>query len=336
MSHTSFHTVIEEFPTMLFAVSIDGQFHLWNKESEQITGYSASEAELNKEFSKEFFCNSSLLNTISQIQKEKKDISVTFQNVEINVKGNFTKKFRFIVRFRAIPIIDEFNTWVIGFDETKQSEINETYILLADRFEMLTQATNDAIWEWDIMKDTLWWGEGLSALFGHPEGGQTTSFQWWADRVHLDDRDRVVRKVRSSAQSEVRSWHDEYQFKRKDGTYCYVQDKGLTIYDKKGKALKMIGGMTDITEKKIYEQSLIVKNQQLAEYAFFNSHKVRAPLARLMSCVNILEIDSEIDKETIEILKAIKLSADELDNEIRDIGNLLSMDFNLGVKKSWE
>jgi signal transduction histidine kinase len=96
----------------------------------------------------------------------------------------------------------------------------------------------------------------------------------------------------------------------------------------------MIGGMTDITEKKIYEQSLIVKNQQLAEYAFFNSHKVRAPLARLMSCVNILEIDSEIDKETIEILKAIKLSADELDNEIRDIGNLLSMDSNLGVKKS--
>jgi PAS domain S-box-containing protein len=55
MSHTSFNTVIEEFPAMLFAVSIDGQFHLWNKESEQITGYSASEAELNKEFSKKFF-----------------------------------------------------------------------------------------------------------------------------------------------------------------------------------------------------------------------------------------------------------------------------------------
>lgn len=333
MSNTSFKTVIDEFPVMLFALTKEGQFQSWNKASEELTGYTAAEAELNSEFSRSFFGNSQLLEKIRDIQKQGQDISLTFQNVEVFVKNNTKKIVRLIIRFRQKPIIDELNTWVIAFDETELSEKNAAYMLLANRFEMISQATNDALWEWDIINDTLWWGEGLTGLFGHPEGGQITSFQWWADRIHPKDRERVIQKIRSSAESDVVSWFDEYQFKRKDGTYCYVQDKGLSIYDEHGKALRMIGGMTDITEKKIYEQSLIIKNQQLAEYAFFNSHKVRAPLARLMSCVNVLEIESNVDPETRDILMAIKLSADELDNEIREIGSLLSMDTNLGTNK---
>ena len=91
----------------------------------------------------------------------------------------------------------------------------------------------------------------------------------------------------------------------------------------------MIGGMIDISDKWIYEHSLMIKNQQLAEYAFFNSHKVRAPLSRLLACVALMENYDIQDPELIQLLKSVYSSASELDREIKEVNKLISTDVRL-------
>jgi PAS domain S-box-containing protein len=326
MHNTSLSTVIDEFPTMLFAINSEGAIVKWNKSSEELTGFHPKEAENKKEFLKELVSDSSFISDIVAILQSEKDVHKQFHSIGIVCKNGDHKIFNFLVRHRKESILDNLHTWVIGFDETEQYQLSQSLLLSNKRFEMISNATNDAVWEWDIKADTLWWGEGIHDLFGHPEGGNLTSFSWWSNRVHPDDCERVVKKLRDSAQRGENSWRDEYRFKRKDGTYSIVSDRGWTIFDEENKVIRMIGGMTDISEKKIYEQSLIIKNQQLSEYAFFNSHKVRAPLARLLSCVNLLQVEGQINEDTLEILNAVKSSAEDLDKEIKAIGQLLSID----------
>lgn len=326
MSPTPISTVIEEFPTILFSVNQQGEIRKWNQASEKLTGYTAQEIETGKKNFRDIFSDATFFQALETIKQDGQNRILTLEHVPIVCKDGTEKVLKLVIKYRQDAIVDGLNTWVIGFDVTEQYELSQRLLLSNKRFETISNATNDAIWEWDIEADTLWWGEGINDLFGHPEGGQLTSFAWWSERVHEDDRDRVVNKLRNSSLRGEESWKDEYRFRRKDGTYCIVSDRGWTIFNADKKPLRMIGGMSDITEKKIYEQSLIIKNQQLSEYAFFNSHKVRAPLARLLSCVNLLVVENSVDPATKEILNAIKTSADDLDKEIKEIGQLLSID----------
>lgn len=81
----------------------------------------------------------------------------------------------------------------------------------------------------------------------------------------------------------------------------------------------MIGGMVDITDRILAEESLLIRNQQIAEYAFFNSHKVRGPLSRLMGLVTLLQHDSGDNAERKDLLEKVKIAAEEMDRMIHEI-----------------
>ena len=118
---------------------------------------------------------------------------------------------------------------------------------------------------------------------------------------------------------------DEYRFLKRDGQYAIVHDKGIFIRNEEGHAIKMIGGLTDITSRKTIEKNLLDKNRRLSELAFFNSHKVRGPLARIMGLVNtIQDIDDLRGDEAVAILKNLRVASAELDDMIRQMTHIAS------------
>jgi PAS domain S-box-containing protein len=125
-----------------------------------------------------------------------------------------------------------------------------------ERFQFVARATNDAVWDWDLVSDELWWNDGVQTLFGYTPDQIAPDVSWWHERIHAEDRERVVRDIRAAVDRGTESWSAEYRYLRADGSYARVLDRGYVLRDGEGRATRMIGAMMDITQRKQLEDEL--------------------------------------------------------------------------------
>ncbi len=125
-----------------------------------------------------------------------------------------------------------------------------------ERFRLLANATNDLIWDCDLTSRTLWWSEGFLALTGASPTPADAAFTAWTERIHPEDRERVVAHTRTAIESGASAFVDEYRFQRADYTYADVQVRGSIIRTPDGVPLRLVGGITDLSERKRAEQKL--------------------------------------------------------------------------------
>ncbi|MDB6025356.1 MAG: multi-sensor hybrid histidine kinase [Verrucomicrobiales bacterium] len=122
------------------------------------------------------------------------------------------------------------------------------------RFQIVSKATNDAIRDWDLVKNTLWWNDSFPKLFGYETRDIDSTLEFWSHRIHANDRERVLKGIHALIESGQVTWSDEYRFRRGDGTYAYIFDRGYLIHNALGTPVRMTGVMMDITERKRVEQ----------------------------------------------------------------------------------
>lgn len=151
-------------------------------------------------------------------------------------------------------------------DVTEQRRLDERLRESELRFRQLAKATNDAIWDWNLLTNELWWNEGFETLFGYDRAEIEPTIESWTRRVHPDEREAVVAAVDAAIAACAPGWSGEYRFGRKDGSYAFVFDRGHILYDSNGRAVRMIGGMTDLTEWKKAEETL-AEQAELLDHA---------------------------------------------------------------------
>jgi len=127
-----------------------------------------------------------------------------------------------------------------------------------ERYRFVTRATNDVVWDMNLVSKRIFWAEeNMKRLFGYDIANGETDFNFWDEKVHPEERDSVVKHLRSVLESNTHDrWEAEYRFKRIDGSYAYVLDKGYLLYEN-GRPFRMIGSMQDITERKQAELQLL-------------------------------------------------------------------------------
>lgn len=125
-----------------------------------------------------------------------------------------------------------------------------------ERFKLLLSATQDAVWDWDMTSNSLWWNEGYYKLFGYNSKDFDVSSETWTQCVHPDDKDRVLSTIQNAIDNKLSRFDNEYRFKKSDGSYAFVLDRGYTVFSKEGEPVRMVGSMTDITAQKEYEKQI--------------------------------------------------------------------------------
>ncbi len=125
-----------------------------------------------------------------------------------------------------------------------------------ERFRIVSQATADVVWDWNLVDNTIWWNEGMRTLFGYGPEKLPPGPESWTDHLHPEDKTRVVNGIHTIIDGNARDWSDEYRFERYDGTYADVIDRGFVMRDETGKAFRMIGSIVDVTEKRKLEAQL--------------------------------------------------------------------------------
>jgi len=132
----------------------------------------------------------------------------------------------------------------------------ESEAVLEQRFEYVARATNDAIWDRNLINNHGWWGEGFYKLFGYRPGEVQPDNDWWVEQIHPQDRDRVLYGINAAVESGEKHWSAEYRYRRADGSYASVFDRGYVLRDPWGKPTRMIGAMMDISALKRTERAL--------------------------------------------------------------------------------
>lgn len=156
---------------------------------------------------------------------------------------------------------DSDTTLAVAQDITSKIKAEEELKESNERFLLASRATSDAIYDWNLITNEVYWGEGLQTLFGlNP---REISVARWEGLIHPDDRKRVVESYQLAIQLNRKLWKEEYRFSKADGSFSYVLDRGFIIRDEHQKAVRMIGSMQDITERKYSEQILSLERTVL-------------------------------------------------------------------------
>lgn len=212
-------------------------------------------------------------------------------------------------------------------DITLRKEADLRLLQSNERFEKVTEATHDAIWDWNIIENTLYWGAGLKSLFGYEFERTTPTLETWTNHIHPEDRDWVLKSIYAAIEKpDQLNWIVEYRYQKNDGSFADVIDRGVIIRDERGKPIRMVGAMNDITERKNFEISrnnyvrqIEIQNEKLKNIAWTQSHIVRAPLARMLGIMNFIEASNKNSDEISVWIKRLRDSANELDTIIKDM-----------------
>lgn len=206
-----------------------------------------------------------------------------------------------------------------------------------ERYLLVTKATNDAIWDWDVNTNTLYWGEGIYTLFGFKPGYIDNSSNFWENCIHPEDRDRVVNGLNKFIKDGTsKIWEDEYRFIKPDGEYALVFDRGFLIFDHSGKIARMVGSMQDITDKKELERRLLkqeLDKQKIIAQAVVNAQeKERAEIGKelhdnvnqILSTAKLyLELAQTDDDSRLDLIGRSTNNISDAINEIRTISRSL-------------
>jgi PAS domain S-box-containing protein len=248
--------------TPIVFIREDGMFHDFNEAYLQLSGYSREELlarklfDINNSFDEiNWPCHWNELKekgTLSFISnRTRKDGSIRTVDVRAN-----------LINFRGIELNCAFIT-----DITEKNKAEEALKLSNERYEYATLATSDVVWETDLINDVLYLGNNFTAIFGlHTTGIEYGQTNVWRNNLHPDDLQSTLEKEYNSIIGKSDKWESEYRLRKGNGDYAIVLDRGFVVKDGDGKAVKLIGAMQDITEKKKIEEELKRSNQRY-EYA---------------------------------------------------------------------
>lgn len=307
--------------------SLDKEFNIayWNKTAEEITGINVEKA-----------LGSNLWEVFPKIQHKSKSKFIELINTKKN--GSMTSYFPLLKMWLELIIYPKGEGFISVFfrDVSVRIQKEQQLIEAKDRIESVMNTANDAIYELDLKANEITWSKGYKDLFGHDLKINKVNVESRFEHVHPDQREKLLNKFKKVLSDRKKEkWNAEYSFKRSNGSYAHVMERGRIIRNENGKATKLIGAITDISYHKEYEESLIYlnevlrnravqlqqNNEELEQFAYLASHDLQEPLRTITNFIHQLEkkYGNHIDDKGKRYIQFVVEGAERMRRLITDI-----------------
>lgn len=153
-------------------------------------------------------------------------------------------------------------------DINEQKLAEESLRKSEERFLLAARATNDVMWDWDLLTNKVWWNKEIQTAFGYSADVMDDvedKTDWWLNHIHPEDKATVESNVSRFLESREQVWTGEYRFIRGDDSFAEVIDRRIIVRDETGAPLRMVGSLLDITERRQAERALIESEQRLKQ-----------------------------------------------------------------------
>jgi signal transduction histidine kinase/DNA-binding response OmpR family regulator len=195
-----------------------------------------------------------------------------------------------------------------------------------ERYDIISKATNDIIWDWDLVTNkVLWTGQGLEHYLSTETIEQGLPTDFWVSGLHPDEKAKVTESLTKSITAVDSTWQHDHRFLKKDGTYAYMNSRGFISKDSNDKPVRMIGSMQDITKRKTAELEMQKAKEEAEEarkiqeqFLANMSHEIRTPMNGILGMIQLIK-GTTLNEEQCECIDTINESAANLLVIINDI-----------------
>jgi diguanylate cyclase (GGDEF)-like protein/PAS domain S-box-containing protein len=125
-----------------------------------------------------------------------------------------------------------------------------------ERYALAVRAANDGIWDWNLSTGRIYYSPRWHAILGYPDHSGDADPAIWFDLVHPEDLPRLRAAIDTHLAGQTPHLESEHRMRHADGTWRWVLSRGLAIRGVEGKATRMAGSLSDITDRHAAEQQL--------------------------------------------------------------------------------
>ncbi|RRH68843.1 putative bifunctional diguanylate cyclase/phosphodiesterase [Falsigemmobacter faecalis] len=125
-----------------------------------------------------------------------------------------------------------------------------------ERYRLASLATNDIIWDLTFATNHILWNSAATAVLGYPADKEGVSVSWWMEKVHPDDREKLMDELTEILKTRQSLWASEFRGRAMSGEYRSLASRAYVVRNEEGKAIRLIGSLQDVTGQKEYEAGL--------------------------------------------------------------------------------
>ncbi|MEO5955407.1 MAG: PAS domain S-box protein, partial [Nitrospiraceae bacterium] len=141
-------------------------------------------------------------------------------------------------------------------DITERKQVEGALRASEERWHLAVQGSNDGIWDWDIQTGAVYFSSRWKAMRGFADHEISNHIDEWRSRTHPDDLDRVLQSIDVYLAKQAPEFCEEYRVQRNDGSYMWILDRGVALWDGQGRPVRMAGSESDVTDRKRAEEAL--------------------------------------------------------------------------------
>ncbi len=152
-------------------------------------------------------------------------------------------------------LVDSFNE-MLSRIESREQALKDALSSLQEseeRYALAARGANDGLWDWNLTTGEIYFSPRWGQMLGYSEGESWTGFEEWFSHIHTEDREQVRAAIKAHCDGKTLEFVSEYRMRHRNGGYIWTLSRGIAVRDLTGKAIRMAGSQTDITEGKIVD-----------------------------------------------------------------------------------
>lgn len=213
---------------------------------------------------------------------------------------------------------------IYGIDITENKLKEQALRESEEKLQFAIEGNKFVVWETDVVNNRVSFSDSFSSVFGYPVK-TTFQLEGWIESVHEDDIPEAMRIYSDLIEGRIDQFGIEFRMKDAEGSYRWVLNLGKSFEKTaEGKAVRIIGLLSDITERKNNEEKVRETMAKLEKFAQMTSHNLRRPLANIIGISNLMKEEVKLPEHLFDLVVEIRRSALSLDDVVREMTDAIS------------